>query len=498
MNPVIIQQRALDDLAKYREGLSQFSLSEVISFANRAVTVFFEYHSLTSLPLREAIELLCEINSHPDPAFSKSGLDALFPNLIEKLNDSFDPALCEIYDRVFAQVISFCRRLPAMKVFDETLCDFNLPDEESLLTRKRNLVSNAHLLSNELPLKKILFLSRVTIGADVAITSVLIAHLKKVFPDAELVFLGSNKLRELYGGDQRIRIREISYGRGATLNSRLLSWLNVVNVVNEELIGLDADQFCVFDPDSRLLQLGLLPICKNDANYFFFESRSFQSDGHFSLGQLSSVWVNEICESLPRSFPFLALPEPHISIGKFITSPLNRPVISLSFGVGGNEAKRVSFDFEVDLIRALLKSYTVIIDSGFSSSELSQSHELESTFRSEGIQILRLSEDSYFQFSAQDLQDQQIIFWEGGIGSFAALISCSDQYVGYDSSGQHIAAALGIPVLTIFSDSSSALFAQRWQPTSISKIVSVFISPDQLSLQPIPHIVSTMLSNLLL
>ena len=495
MNPANIQQDALDDLVKYREGINFFSLPEVISFANRAVISFFEYHSLTGLSLRESVELLCEINSHPETNFSKTGLDALLPNLIEKLNDSFDPALCEIYDHVFAQVISFCRRLPEMKVFDEVLSSFNLSDEDSLFQRKRNLVKKPHVLSNELPLKKILFLSRVTIGADVAITSVLIAHLKKVFPEAELVFLGSHKLRELYGGDERIRIHEISYGRGATLNSRLLSWLSVVNVVNEELAGLSTDQFCIFDPDSRLSQLGLLPICKDDSNYFFFESRSFQCDGNPSLGQLSSVWVNETCESLPFSFPFLALPEPTKSIGNFVTSHLNRPLISLSFGVGGNEGKRINFDFEIELVRALLKSYTVILDSGFSPAELAQSYELESVFSSDGIQVLRLSEDSYLQLPTKIFLNQQIIFWEGGIGSFAALISCSDQYIGYDSSGQHLAAALGVPVLTIFSDASSELFTQRWQPLGRSKVISILAK--QSSTQPITEIISLTLPHLL-
>ncbi len=496
MNSENIQQAAHDDLSKYREQLHQFSSSQVLSFANRAVSNFFEYHSSTGLILRDTIELLCEINCHPDPDVSQLGLQALFPNLIEKLNDSFDPALCEIYDRVFAQVISFYRHLPEMKRFDEALCNFNLPDEEFLLTRKRNLISKTHSLSNELPLKKILFLSRVTIGADVAITSVLMAHLQKVFPGAELVLLGSHKLQELYGGDENVRIHEINYGRGATLNSRLLNWLNVVEVVDKELEGLHSNQFCVIDPDSRLSQLGLLPICGGEANYFFFETRSFQSEGHFSVGQLSSIWVNKICDSLPISFPFLDLPEPQKSIGNFVTSHLKRPIISLSFGVGGNEEKRINYNFEVELVRSLLKFYTVIVDSGFSSAELSQSEELASVFRSEGIQVLQLAEDSYFHFSDKDFMNQQIIFWKGGIGSFASLISCSDQYLGYDSSGQHIAAALGVPVMAIFTNSGSSVFNQRWQPWGRSNRVSIFALTDHSSLDT-SQLVSLVLARLL-
>ena len=498
MNSENIQQIAHDDLSKYRVGVHQFSLPEISSFANRAVNYFFQYHSLTGLILRDAIEILCEINSHSDPDVSQLGLQALFPNLIEKLNDSFDPALCEVYDRVFAQIISFFRLLPDMNAFDETLSKFHLLDEESLFIRKRKLVSETHSLSNELPLKKILFLSRVTIGADVAITSVLMAHLKKVFPDAELVVLGSNKLHELYGGDEKVRIREINYGRGATLNSRLLSWLDVVAVVDKELEGLHLNQFCVIDPDSRLSQLGLLPICGDNANYFFFESRSFQSEGHFSLGQLSSIWINKICDAPPLSFPFLDLPEPQKTIGKFVASHLKRPIISLSFGVGGNDDKRINFNFEVELVRSLLNSYRVIVDSGFSSGELSQSDDLASVLRSEGIQVLQMTEDSYFHLSEKDFIDQQIIFWKGGIGSFASLISCSDQYLGYDSSGQHIAAALGIPVLAVFANSGSALFNQRWQPWGKAKIVSIFALDSQSSSQVNSQLVSSIIARLLL
>ena len=498
MNSENIQQIAHDDLSKYRVGVHQFSLPEISSFANRAVNYFFQYHSLTGLILRDAIEILCEINSHSDPDVSQLGLQALFPNLIEKLNDSFDPALCEVYDRVFAQIISFFRLLPDMNAFDETLSKFHLLDEESLFIRKRKLVSETHSLSNELPLKKILFLSRVTIGADVAITSVLMAHLKKVFPAAELVLLGSNKLQELYGGDENVRVREINYGRGATLNSRLLNWLSVVEAVNQELQGLHLNQFCVIDPDSRLSQLGLLPICREDANYFFFESRSFQNDAHFALGQLSSVWINKLCPAPPLSFPFIALSEPYKSIGNFVTSHLKRPIISLSFGVGGNEDKRINFNFEVELVRPLLNSYTVIVDSGFSSAELSQSDELASVFRSEGIQVLLLTEDSYSHLTEKDFMNQQIIFWKGGIGSFASLISCSEQYLGYDSSGQHIAAALGIPVLAVFANPGSALFNQRWQPWGKARIVSIFALNYQSSLEADAQLISSIIARLLL
>jgi ADP-heptose:LPS heptosyltransferase len=49
-----------------------------------------------------------------------------------------------------------------------------------------------------------------------------------------------------------------------------------------------------------------------------------------------------------------------------------------------------------------------------------------------------------------------------GIGELAALIKNCDEYIGYDSAGQHMAAALNVPCTTIFAGSNSMRFVQRW------------------------------------
>jgi ADP-heptose:LPS heptosyltransferase len=58
----------------------------------------------------------------------------------------------------------------------------------------------------------------------------------------------------------------------------------------------------------------------------------------------------------------------------------------------------------------------------------------------------------------------QLLTWQGSIGRFAALIAASDIYVGYDSAGQHIAAALGIPTIDIFTGFTSPRMPERWAP----------------------------------
>ena len=57
-----------------------------------------------------------------------------------------------------------------------------------------------------------------------------------------------------------------------------------------------------------------------------------------------------------------------------------------------------------------------------------------------------------------------MVVWEGGIGAWSALVGASDEYVGYDSAGQHIAAALGVPTLDIFTETASPIFRERWRP----------------------------------
>src|SRR5262245_58326581 len=62
---------------------------------------------------RDAVTFLCQLTAEKETA--EAGVAALFPALIEPLNDSFDPRACSLYDRVMAQVIDFYRRLPEGK-----------------------------------------------------------------------------------------------------------------------------------------------------------------------------------------------------------------------------------------------------------------------------------------------------------------------------------------------------------------------------------------------
>ncbi|HEY7184586.1 MAG TPA: glycosyltransferase family 9 protein [Blastocatellia bacterium] len=431
--------------------------------------------------LRDAVTLLCEITADENREVARAGVRILFPALIERLNDSFDPTACELYDRIFAQVIDFYRRLPRAGDLDEALRGFGLMNESDLLARKSSISKGRDPRSSKSKgrdprsaIRKVLLLSRVTIGADVAVTSVIIAKLSALLPGAEFVLLGSAKLRELFGGDPRVRVREVRYERGGDVLSRLRSWIGLVEAVKAEIKGLSADEFLLIDPDSRLTQLGLLPLVKDERNYFFFESRSYQGaktaddDNPQSIGWLASCWANEVFGAAGKTFPYVALPAEHRDFGRRAVEKLRRAgasrVTVVSLGVGDNQNKRVSEEFEIETVNRLIKDSTLILDKGATDDEREQINRVVAALRAAGRAVIEINESGRAMAISSEKIEADAITWDGGLGGFAGLIAASDRYVGYDSAGQHIAAALRIPTLTIFVNSSAPAFAERWRP----------------------------------
>jgi ADP-heptose:LPS heptosyltransferase len=463
-------------LADFRARRNKGSLDaeEVEREARRAADLIISFHQEHGGYLRDAVTLLCEITADENREVTRAGVRILFPALIERLNDSFDPAACELYDRIFAQVIDFYRRLPQARDFDEALRGFNLMNESDLLGRK-SVIRNprSSILDPRSSILKVLFLSRVTIGADVAVTSVIMAKLRALLPGAEFVLLGPAKLRELFGGDPRVRIREIKYERGGDVLSRLRSWVNVVEAVKEEIKGLSADEFLLIDPDSRLTQLGLLPLLKDERNYLFFESRSYRVQTNSgrnpqSIGQLASCWANEIFGLTEETFPSVALPAEYRDFGRLVIQKLRLAgatrVTVVSFGVGGNQNKRVSEEFEIEMVNRLIKDSALVLDKGATGEEREQIDRVVAALRASGRAVIEIDEGNRASSISLEKIEADAVTWDGGLGAFAGLIAAGDRYVGYDSAGQHIAAALRIPTLTVFVTTSSPAFAERWRP----------------------------------
>ena len=101
--------------------------------------------------------------------------------------------------------------------------------------------------------------------------------------------------------------------------------------------------------------------------------------------------------------------------------------IAVSLGVGENDAKRLPDPFEEELLRLLASTgMSICIDTGAGGEE---SERVERAIRRSSAAATT---------------------WNGSFAGFAAIIASSHLYVGYDSAGQHVAAASGVPLISIF------------------------------------------------
>jgi hypothetical protein len=330
-----------------------------------------------------------------DRAIAEDDGRALLSIVVERLGDLFEPALCRTYERLFTQVI-------------EHAC----PDLIPRLRRSKE--PHAAPATAD----RVYVLSRITLGADVAVTSVLLDAAKRRYPDAEVVFVGPRKSYEMFEADPRIRHLAAPYARSGALIDRLRA-----------SASLHFGDGIVIDPDSRLTQLGLISVC-DERSYFFFESRSYGSSSTRSLPELASLWAHQIFEVHDARSFIAPIPSSDPSAD-----------ITVSLGVGENPDKRIDGDFERELLCALAETCgSILVDKGSSADE------------SDRVERALLP---------------GMLTHDGAFAPFAAQISRSKLYVGYDSAGQHVASACGVPLISVFKGFCSERMFDRWRPKGI-------------------------------
>ena len=236
--------------------------NDLESLAQRVASSFVDRYYYSDEYNREYINLLCEMATY----FKKSELNqiaaqALFGIVIERLCDDFEELQTETYNRVICQVVNFLCELPEGQDIQSQLSDFDLHTEELLYERIETIrLSPDRKLQASIKPKKVLVLSRVTIGADVAITSVICKRVSKFYPEAEIIVFGNAKLKQVFGSLSGLKVHELSYSRRGGLLERFLTWLDLLKKTRAEIVGLSPAEFLLIDPDSRLTQLGVLPL----------------------------------------------------------------------------------------------------------------------------------------------------------------------------------------------------------------------------------------------
>jgi len=319
-----------------------------------------------------------------------------FPIIVESLADSFDPTQAAAYEEI-------------MRVW--------IPSQPPLTA----VVPS--------PVETVYVLSRVTLGADIKITSIILDAMKRRFPDASIILVAGRKSIDLFETDARIWHIEADYPRRGSVSHRL-------KFAQELRNRLDAPNCIVIDPDSRMTQLGLIPLCEPE-HYFHFPSRT--ADSADNLTDLTQSWLEKTFGQSGKA---------HIAPRR-IDLDDDRPRAAISFGVGENESKRISSNFESQVIRKLADKFrTLWIDRGVGGEEARR--------------VTAAAEASGAM--------EHIRFWEGSFAGFASIISQCDLYVGYDSAGQHAAAAAGVPLISIFKGAPSDRFRRRWSPSGSGRI----------------------------
>jgi len=460
------------------------------SSAKQLVTEFLTAYRGNGSYLRDHLARLVELAISEDNIVAEAASRAVFTSLVERLADSFEPEAGTLYNRVFAQVIQQCRADPRGEHLDDRLIEFGLRSEEDLIARAETLrlaPDLADLNAQSARLQLVIVLSRVTLGADVAITSVILERIKSSYPQAEIVLVGSNKAAQLFGGDRRVRFREIVYRRGGAIFARLQTWVQLLDCVRELTRGLNPGEYLIIDPDSRLTQLGLLPLEQerlanpsDGPGYWFFPSRDYGSSTSRTLGELTSAWLDDVLRESAKAYPRVSLSQDDIQTGRMLINPMKRgsqPVIAMNFGVGENQSKRVGGDFEESLVGHLIqKGNRIVLDKGAGEDEIRRMDAIiaqATSVERDGRRVKAIEIGEQALRDGPVVADAEILVWNGRIGLLAALIAESDLYIGYDSAGQHIAAALGVPCIDVFAGYSSPRMMDRWRPTGEAAICVV-------------------------
>ncbi len=380
---------------------------------------------------------------------------AIFAEIVEPWCDRFEPALCESYVEFMSEVV-YAPGSPIATHLEE----LGYAGPAQLRERYRRVCrNNSRRVENRDGVRVVVLLSRVTLGAEVAVTSPILQGIRSAFRQASIAFIGPRKNHPLLAaGPNHTGCNVLDYKRDATLASRLRVWVRTRANIEQCIRRLQPGQWHVVDPDSRLTQLGLLPVA-DDAHYSFFESRSYMADTTATIAEIAASWFDDIT---PEREPLRLAPSPALSTvdrgrGRVLSRSSARHAAAVSFGFGGKPAKRLGGDFEDSVLEMLrLRNFRIALDYGTGEEEEQLVEERLLRFRGEVAPLPEVS-------SRQELT-ADLVTWKGSLPGFAGLIASSSLFIGYDSAAAHLAAGLETPVIEVFAGAPCERMRQRWTP----------------------------------
>ena len=444
------------------------------------------HHSLQALaltdPVVQAIDTIARAANAEDPEQSAAGIKAVFADLVEHWNDRFSVQGRLCYGAVFGRIVwqsllSNGRALAALK-------RFGIESADDLIARWSRVRANNQPLPASEQVHRIVVLSRVTIGADILLTSVVLQRLRAAYPQAKLVVVGDGKLQGLLGGIDGVHIENVKYARRGPLHQRLSAWLEIL----EHVDALSPD--LVISPDSRLDQLGLLPLI-DDARYRLWENTQPGEQAR-SLADMVDAWLQHLLPQTNAQLicPHISFPRPQREQQKRLRDALGtRPIAAVKLDHGGNPDKALPEAGVTKILETLrARGWRILLDRGFGADELAESDALVQRMGWEVVDVddsgrpeLGVAIDD---LAIGALSTVEVVRFHGSIAGWAAAVSCCQMALSYDSVGHHLAAALDVPVVVAFTGHSHADFPVAWAPRGNGPIDVVVIPPEEKINQP--------------
>ncbi len=413
------------------------------------------------------IDILCEMALYACNASArKAAVNALYKNIVEPLCDDFTTIGVRLCNLVLLRMIDFIRKKKEGNNLELLLNQLGYSKQKLLLERYETIHQNICISEEKKEkIRKVIILSRVTVGADVAITSIMVHRLSRSFPQADIIVYGPAHLPEIFYGLPRVHWTKFHYQRDGGLVGRLTSYTNLHHQLKTEYAGTHDGLTFLFDPDSRLSQLSLLPLLP-DSQTRHFPSRIDQDNTASRLSQLTNRWLNEVLDEQINILPQISIRPVHQNnIKQFFSSfPEDFKKIVINLGVGNDYRKRLPDPFEENLLTCLLKNdkVVVVLDSGCHPDERDRARELMKIVQTKKILTAAVSEknltNTHIPFH------HGLICVQGGIGMLSALIDQADVFFGYDSCCQHLATARGTPSVICFAGAPNDRFFDRWRP----------------------------------
>ncbi len=425
----------------------------------------------------ESIKILSELGFHNNQEISRRTLEPMFGVVINDLKKSFKKREGEAYLKIMPHFILKAKE--KSKIIHNWSKKMNLSSEnplEDIYERNKKLRKKKNPLSIEERdrIKKVILLSRNTIGSEAYINGIIIHRLLKNLKNAEIVFIDTSNTGKHIFNNPRIKlIDKFTNSKGDEIS---LSWdrqeisildrfeytAKLSEFIEFETKDLKKGEFIVFDADTRLSQTGAMPICPEESHYFIdtvLDENEPEIDKIENFGILCNKYLNGIFNENEMTYPSIFLSEEDKDCAREFRKnlPKDKPIILLHFG-SGLKFKTLSPEFEKKLALSTFDFGIPLIVKPPIEWEEKKVEELINFLNENGKK-----------------ENKDFYTFKGPLSTFVSLIGEMDLCIGYDSQCQHMAAALEIPFITLFTGHINKIFLKRWTPISknFSRIIEV-------------------------